>query len=299
MGFDYDLVSLYDTSTYLRAPLAEMHSATPACNFRLGPVEGDILLADYKSWPRLDGLVTGPPCPPWSAIGKRKSGDDKRAKVFEQVTRIIIDQTQKGMAFWIIEMVLGQTFIDPSTGKSYYDAWLQEVSEKCPACFISCFRLDSRDYWLPQHRERIYTVGIHRRYSLIPVPRPAPLPKISVQSLWQELLHPGLPVNRESSLTSRQGWNLEVAKALIARGGRWVNPISMEVDRDPTLQFGALIRTKDGCTSTLRTGNELIWLCNLRSDSSSSMSRCLHPLERFGIQGFNCSFFAAHLSKEA
>lgn len=299
MTFDYYLVCLYDTASCLRAPLAEMHSATPACNFCLGPVDGDILLADYKSWPRLDGLVAGPPCPPWSAIGKRKSCDDERAGVFEQVTKIIIDQYQKGMAFWIIEMVLGQTFIDPSTGKSYYDAWLQEISRECPACLISCFRLDSRDYWLPQHRERIYTVGIHMRYSSTPVPRPLPLPKVSVQSLWQELLHPGLPPNREHHLTRRQGWNLAVVKAMTARSGKWTNPISVEVDRDPTLQFGALIRTKDGCTSTLRTGNELIWLCNLESDSSLSMSRCLHPLERFGIQGFDCSFFAQHLSKEA
>ena len=57
-----------DTEAYLRLPLSKVHGSL-AERFLLGPVEGDILKANISSWERVDGIVVGPPCPPFSTIG--------------------------------------------------------------------------------------------------------------------------------------------------------------------------------------------------------------------------------------
>ena len=40
---------------------------------------GDIMAFDTATMQRVDFVVTGPPCPPFSSIGLRKAGFDKRA----------------------------------------------------------------------------------------------------------------------------------------------------------------------------------------------------------------------------
>ena len=39
----------------------------------IGPRLGDLLLMDVRSWDRVDVVVVGPPCPPWSAILVQRS----------------------------------------------------------------------------------------------------------------------------------------------------------------------------------------------------------------------------------
>ena len=55
----------------------------------------------------------------------------------------------------------------------------------------------------------------------------------------------------------------------------------ISVDMDPRQGFGQSTR-HDGLVGTLRTQNELVWL----SRADEVLIRCLHPVERFGLQGF-------------
>ena len=88
-------------------------------------------------------------------------------------------------------------------------------------------------------------------------------------------------------MSPQQRQNLQVAKQCVAlrpnadRG--CVSCIS--VDRDPHLKFGHSTRN-DGCVGTLRTQNELLWLYKEKEDGTTVLSRCLHPVERFALQGF-------------
>eukprot|EP00969_Alexandrium_andersonii_P123402 5453588-Alexandrium_andersonii.AAC.1 len=53
---------------------------------KCGPVAGNIFrlpLADLVG--EVEGLVSGPPCPPWSSIGARLGSADARSSVFERV----------------------------------------------------------------------------------------------------------------------------------------------------------------------------------------------------------------------
>lgn len=47
---------------------------------RLGP-HGDVLNMDYTSWARLDGLIVGPPCPPWSSMGHSVDSENRKVRV--------------------------------------------------------------------------------------------------------------------------------------------------------------------------------------------------------------------------
>ena len=47
---------------------------------------GDVLSYDISSAERVDFVITGPPCPPFSAIGLRGAALDSRELVFRKVT---------------------------------------------------------------------------------------------------------------------------------------------------------------------------------------------------------------------
>ena len=95
----------YDIQACLARPLTALHGNIN--HFHLGHIDGDLLAADVHAWERVDGVVAGPPCPPWSQCGKRGSWTDPRAQVFWKVSDIIIDQGHKGARFFILEMVPG------------------------------------------------------------------------------------------------------------------------------------------------------------------------------------------------
>ena len=49
--------------------------------FRLGEVDGDILQENIANWERMDGVICGAPCPPFSLIGPRRLEKDLRYRV--------------------------------------------------------------------------------------------------------------------------------------------------------------------------------------------------------------------------
>ena len=69
----------------------------------------------------------------------------------------------------------------------------------------------------------------------------------------------------------------------------------MNVDRSLDRAFPVLLR-HDGTVGTLRASHELVWLIVWGHDGYAKISRCLHPVERFALQGFPPEL-AAGLSK--
>ena len=158
---------------------------------------------------------------------------------------------------------------------------------------LHAWELQTSDY-LPQRRARRYTVGIRRDHAppcgLLP---PSPTGR---RIELEEILHKGLCSIDETVLTPQQRQNLSVVKqrllgGLIGHG----NPIAcIAVDRDPEQAFGDNTR-HDGLVCTLRTRNELVWLFKADSRGKTVLRRCLHPAERFSLQGFrpDVAFFCS------
>jgi len=113
---------------------------------------------DYIPSPDLqvDFIVGGPPCQTFSAAGRRAAGvrgtSDPKGMLFREYVRLL--QVIKPQGF-LFENVYGITGADGG------DSWRQIQSEFREAGYDIYWRiLDAADYGVPQHRERLFIVGL-------------------------------------------------------------------------------------------------------------------------------------------
>ena len=84
------LAGHWDTDDELADILQRVHAE--CSNIHLGSIAGDILATDVENFPNCHAIVAGPPCPPWSKLGKKESFGDKRAAVLWRVIDIVTHQ---------------------------------------------------------------------------------------------------------------------------------------------------------------------------------------------------------------
>ena len=166
------------------------------------------------------------------------------------------------------------------SGRSDCDEWVDEWTQRAPMWHVFPWVLNTSS-WLPQNRPRIYTVGLHAAVAtshILPPPTPA------TPCSLLEVLHPGLPSTREVGLTAQQLQNLVVAKNQAKKYPGCLAIVSL--DRNPEALWATGFGVR-GVVGALRTGNDLIWLLQHDATSDSfTLSRCLHPMERCALQGF-------------
>jgi len=290
---DFELKYACDVDPKLLAGLLAVHGpiGLGGPGVAIGHSVGNLLLMDVRPWERVDIVVAGPPCPPWSSIGLRHSAADPREQVFQKVTECIIHQGQLGCYGFIVEMVTGMDSRSVSCGgETYYAAWREQLRREAPMFTVYCWHMETSDY-LPQHRARLYTVGIHRDALLgrhVSPPLPPLVPPVALEAM----LHKGLRRIDEDSLSPQHRANLAAAKLIIARHrqsksgatGLGAPMVCLAVDRCPEKTWGLPMRF-DGLVCTLRTCNEMIWLYK-DGRNGVEWSRCLHPVERLTLQGF-------------
>jgi DNA (cytosine-5)-methyltransferase 1 len=100
---------------------------------------------------QVDLLVGGSPCQAFSMVGKRLGLEDTRGTLFYDFARII---EECGPKVFIYENVKGLTNHDG--GKTW--AVVQDIFNQL-GYTISSQLMNSKDYGIPQHRERIFVVG--------------------------------------------------------------------------------------------------------------------------------------------
>ena len=278
----------YDIMVSLARPLTALHG--DISDFHLGHIDGDLLIADVHAWDRVDGVVAGPPCPPWSDCGKHGSWADNRAQVFWKVNDIIIDQGHKGALFFILENVTGMdkkhSGDDRTRHPTPFAEWLADLSTRAPMWEVHVWKMDTANY-LPQHRERIYTVGVNRSMQCRS-PHPPCRPAAEQRIPLSDILHPGIQPNQETDLPPRLRWNLLAAKMrfrdrmrLQPETGHGSRILAAEIDRSPDRTWNFPLRC-DGCVPTLRAKHDLTWVVL----AGHGISRALHPIERLTLQGF-------------
>ncbi len=104
----------------------------------------------------IDFVIGGPPCQTYSASGRRIGGapglDDDRGKLFEHYCRILAQLNPQGFLFENVRGLLGV-----NNGEAW-KAIIAAFSELGYDLF-HCV-LDAAAYGVPQHRERIFLVGV-------------------------------------------------------------------------------------------------------------------------------------------
>lgn len=113
--------------------------------------EKNIKDVDTDIIPDFDVLLGGFPCQPFSMIGKRKGMDDERAKSFFHIIRIL--GAKQPRAF-VLENVKHLRLYNKGQVYERIRKNLEMMGYKVREAV-----LDSKDYGVPQHRQRLYIVG--------------------------------------------------------------------------------------------------------------------------------------------
>ena len=123
----------------------------------------DVSLLPFQTWaPRVDVLVGGPPCQPWSTGGKRLGDADPRDgwPIFLQALEAI-----RPRAF-IAENVAG---FAAGARKPHFDTLTERLSSL--GYNVTARVLNAADYGVPQRRLRLLIVGTERGGFEFPTPR--------------------------------------------------------------------------------------------------------------------------------
>ena len=112
---------------------------------------GDITRIRTKDLPNFDLLVGGFPCQAFSIAGKRKGFDDTRGTLFFDLARILADKRPRNFVFENVKGLLSheqgktfQTILGVLSDLGYRVEW--QV-------------LNSKNFGVPQNRERVFIVG--------------------------------------------------------------------------------------------------------------------------------------------
>ncbi len=134
----YSEIDKYASSVY-------EHNFPGAINY------GDITKINAKELPDFDCLVGGFPCQAFSIAGKRRGFDDTRGTLFFDLARIL---RAKQPRYFVFENVKGLLSHDNGNTFRTIIATIDELGYDCQWSV-----LNSKDFGVPQNRERVYIVG--------------------------------------------------------------------------------------------------------------------------------------------
>lgn len=192
---------------------------------------GDITKIKTETLPDFNLLVGGFPCQSFSIAGKRLGFDDKRGTLFFEIVRILRDKRPRHFVLENVKGLLshdgGRTFkviIHALAALGYSVEW--QV-------------LNSKDFGIPQNRERVFIVGYHGDKSSLPIfPLKGVTPKTRGTDQAQKGSKPVFAVTNSS--TQEFGWRTDCCPTLCAgdsknhklvrvgRRMRWLTPIESE-----------------------------------------------------------------------
>ncbi len=160
LGIDFESMFACEIDKYARQSFKQLHSPKTLYN--------DITKRNHKDVEQLDLYVAGFPCQSFSVAGKRKGFDEARGTLFFNVAEFIKDNQPKT---FILENVKGllshdkgntfQTIVDIlSNGGGTQNGQISlDVFEDGLGYHIYWQVLNTKDYGIPQNRERIFIVG--------------------------------------------------------------------------------------------------------------------------------------------
>lgn len=128
---------------------------------------------------QVDLFVGGAPCQAFSIRGKRGGFEDTRGTLFSEFARVVIECQPK---VFIFENVKGM--LNHDKGRTW-DVIRRTFEEDCG--YQVYFQvLNSKDYGIPQSRDRIYCIGFKQERDF-KYPKPIPLKKSVVNFLQEEI----------------------------------------------------------------------------------------------------------------
>lgn len=119
---------------------------------------GDVTKLPAEEVPDFDLLIAGFPCQPFSIAGKRNGLNDNRSNVIQSICYLL---ERKQPACFLLENVKG--LVNHDKGRTLKTI-LSELEMRNYTVFLKV--LDSKNYNVPQMRERVYLVGFRKDLSI-------------------------------------------------------------------------------------------------------------------------------------
>jgi DNA (cytosine-5)-methyltransferase 1 len=130
-------------------------------NYKPNIIYTDITKRNHSLLPDIDIYVCGFPCQPFSLMGNKMGTEDARSNIMYQCIKVIQKKLPK---VFILENVKNFKFIEDGKPFNYLISKLQKIknSKEQTAYNISFDILNTKDYGIPQNRERIFIIGIRK-----------------------------------------------------------------------------------------------------------------------------------------
>lgn len=153
--FAGDIDEKCKTSYFANYPITEKQWHSDICSFNAKPFRG-----------KVDIFVGGAPCQAFSMVGKRRGFADTRGTLFREFARVVKECQPK---VFIFENVQGILTHDKG---ATWDVIYNTFTEYC-GYHVYYQVLNSKDYGIPQHRERVFCIGFLKDTKF---KYPAPIP---------------------------------------------------------------------------------------------------------------------------
>ena len=127
-------------------------------------------IRDFDAKPyagKVDFIIGGAPCQAFSMVGKRLGFEDARGTLFYEFARVVKETSPKVFLFENVKGLLSH-----DKGRTWHV--MHDIFEELG--YTVYFRvLNSKDYGIPQHRERVYCLGFKNKKTKFEFPAPIPL----------------------------------------------------------------------------------------------------------------------------
>jgi len=159
----------------------------------------------YKG--KVDFLAGGSPCQSFSSVGKRMGLEDDRGNLIYEFIRIVEECQPKVFMF---ENVKG--LLTHNQGKTWKEIILPEFEKT--GYSLNFEVLNSKNYGIPQHRDRVFLIGFKNPKVTFNFPKPIPL-ELKVQDLLEDNADPKYYLGKKGfefvcSVNKRRGSSAQV-----------------------------------------------------------------------------------------
>lgn len=167
LNIDYELVGFSEIDKYAIRSYCAIHGVDESLNL------GDVSKIDTSKLPKdVDLLTHGSPCQDFSMAGKQAGGDKDsgtRSSLMYETIRIIGDIKPKYIIWENVKNLLSKKHIHN------FNNYLKALDDLGYNSYYQV--LNSKDYGIPQNRERVFTVSIRKDIDPYDLFQPFPFPE--------------------------------------------------------------------------------------------------------------------------
>lgn len=222
-------------------------------------IYNDITKRDHSQLPDIDLYVSGFPCQPFSLMGKKQGTTDTRSNIMLHCIKVI---QQKQPPLFILENVKNFKFIQNGKPFNYVINTLNDITDNNNEHVYNIYYdiYNTKDYGIPQNRERLYIIGIKKDSQIKDFVKPKVVP---MKNLDDFILDKSIHIPKNFKNIIKKLSKIKNQKNYIFPNSNYVNP------------------SKNICP-TLTTRCDMFY--------HSTYNRYLTKMECLLLQGFSSNF---------